>query len=388
MIKFILKHFVKNYEDVKNPKVREGYGRVASLISIFCNIFLCVIKYIVGIISKSVAIQADAFNNLSDAGSNIATLLGFRLAEKKPDQDHPYGHGRYEYIMGLVIAFLIFLVAFSSLKESFLKIIKPEQIQFRWITVFILIISIIIKLGMAYINKDFSKRIDAPSLKAASQDSLNDCVTTAATLISVIFAYFSHIPIDGWISLLVSLFVLRAGFDVFFDTVHPLLGKAPDPQLIKAIEDYVLSHSRILGIHDLIVHDYGPSRLFVTLHVEVRADEDILEAHDLIDSIEREISARFSCLATIHMDPIDVSDEKTNALKNQVIHIIQSIDPEYTIHDFRIVSGPTHTNLIFDVVLPADDYSDERLLKAYISDKIKELDSSYFTVLNIDHRYL
>jgi len=388
MIDFIIKKCVKNYNETSDPMVRENYGKVASIISICCNIILCIIKFIAGSLSNSISIQADAFNNLSDAGSNIATLFGFRLSNKQPDSDHPYGHGRYEYIMGLVIAFLIFLVSFTSFKESISKIFHPEVITFNYVTIIILIISIIVKLWMGYLNKTLGKRIDSPSLNAAGQDSINDCVSTFATLITIVFAYFSDFSIDGYIGLIVSIFVFKAGLEVFNDTVNPLLGQAPDPKLVNSIIDFVLSYPRIYGVHDLIVHDYGPSRLFVSLHAEIRSDEDILEAHDLIDSIERDLSKQFKCLTTIHMDPIDVSDEKTNKLREKTINIVKDINPEYSIHDFRIVSGPTHTNLIFDVVLPASDRGNEKLIKALISKRINEIDPTYFTVIQIDHSYL
>lgn len=388
MINFILKTFIKNYDDTTNPEVREKYGSVASIISIICNLFLCLIKFVAGILSNSISIQADALNNLSDAGSNIATLFGFRLSNQQPDSDHPYGHGRYEYITGLIIAFLIFLVSFTSFKESLTKIIQPEKITFNSITVLILIMSILVKLWMGYLNKDFGKRIESPSLNAAGQDSINDCVSTFATLLTIVFAYFSDFSIDGLIGLLVSFFIFKAGIEVFNDTVSPLLGQAPNPELIHSIYHFVMSYPRVIGVHDMIVHDYGPSRLFITLHAEIRSDENILEAHDMIDEIEREMANKFKCLATIHMDPIDVSDEKTNRLRIEVAEIVASINSKYTIHDFRIVSGPTHTNLIFDVVLPADDRSDEIALKALIAKKVKEIDNNYFVVIEIDHSYV
>lgn len=384
MINFLLKKYVPDYTNISHPKVREGYGLVGSVISILCNLFLCVIKLIAGTLSNSISIQADAFNNLSDAGSNVATLLGFQLATKQPDSDHPYGHGRYEYIMGLVISFLIFVVAFSSFKESISKIIEPNKVVYHHVTLVILIVSLVVKLFMAYLNNELGKRIDSPSLKGAGKDSLNDCVSTLATLVSILFNQYA---IDGYIGIFVSIFVFSAGVDVFNDTVNPLLGQAPDPKLLQEIEAYVLSHERVIGVHDLMIHDYGPSRMFVTLHAEVKADEDILEAHDLIDSIERELSKKFHCLTTIHMDPIDVSNERTNEIREKVEQIIVNINSEYSIHDFRIVSGKTHTNLIFDVVLPAHDRSDEKQLKQKIYKEIKTIDPNFYGVVQIDHSY-
>ncbi len=325
---------------------------------------------------------------MSDAGSNIATLFGFKLANKQPDSDHPYGHGRIEYVTGMIIAFLILLVAFSSFKESMTKIVSPDPVKFSVVTVAVLLGSILVKLWMGYFNKQFGKAIDSPSLMAAGQDSINDVVSTFATLISVMVASFSDLAIDGYIGIFVSIFVFKAGIEVFNDTVSPLLGQAPDPKLVANVYNFVMGHDVIIGVHDMIVHDYGPSRLFITLHAEVRADANILEVHDLIDEIEREMAQHFKCLATIHMDPIEVDDELTNQLREKTRRLIADIDASYTIHDFRIVSGPTHTNLIFDVVLPSNDHRDEKELKAIISQKVKEWNSTYFVVVNIDHSYI
>lgn len=388
MLDEMIKHFVKDYENVENGAVRERYGIFASIISILCNLFLCAFKLLVGGISRSVSIQADAFNNLSDAGSNIATLFGFKLANKHPDIDHPYGHGRIEYITGMIIAFLILLVAFTSFKESITKMIHPEPVIFSVVTLTVLIGSILVKLWMGYFNKYIGKKIDSASLIAASQDSINDVISTLATVISVVFAYFSDFPLDGFMGFLVSIFVFRAGLEVLSDTMSPLLGQAPSANLVKDIHDFVMSYDGILGVHDMIVHDYGPSRLFVTLHAEVPADADILETHDQIDLIEREMNEKFGCLTTIHMDPVDINDPLTQKLKEMTSKVVKTINEQYTIHDFRIVSGPTHTNLIFDVVLPAEDRGHETELKKLIDKKIKEIDPSYFTVVNIDHSYV
>lgn len=387
MLNFIIKKYVPDYENVTNPHVRGQYALVASCLSIIFNVLLCVIKLIAGTLTTSVAIQADAFNNLSDAGSNLATLLGFQLANQKPDSEHPYGHGRYEYIMGMVIAFLIIAVSVSTFKESVNKLIHPSLPVFNLTALFILIVSLVVKVWMANINFKLGHKIDSVSLIAAGKDSLNDCISTGATLISLLLSIFSDFPFDGAIGILVSGFILKAGIDVFNDTVNPLLGQAPDPKFVKEIEEYVLSYSRVIGVHDLIVHNYGPARVFVTLHAEVRADEDILEAHDMIDEIERNISDNFNCLTTIHMDPIDVSDEKTNKLKQLVSNIVTDINSEYTIHDFRLVSGPTHTNLIFDIVFPVSDQGKEKEVKQKIYKKIKEIDKSYYAVIEIDYSY-
>jgi len=388
MIQWFIRHFIKDYENTEDTVVRERYGVTVSMVSIICNIVLCTFKFLVGALSNSVSIQADAFNNLSDAGSNIATLFGFKLANKHPDQDHPYGHGRIEYIAGMIIAFLILMVAFSSLKDSLGKIFHPETVHFSIVTLSVLIGSILIKLWMGYFNRYIGKKIDSPSLLAAGQDSINDVISTLATVVSIVFAYFSDFPLDGYMGLLVSIFVLKAGLEVFSDTATPLLGQAPDPKLISEIYSFVMSHEGIIGVHDMMVHDYGPSRLFVTLHAEVRSDSDILEIHDRIDAIEREMQTKFRCLVTIHMDPVDINDTLTNELREKTKHLIADIDPVYTIHDFRIVSGPSHTNLIFDVLLPSEDRRDESELKALITRKVKEWNENYFVVVNIDHSYI
>lgn len=388
MVQWIMRHLIANYDQVEDSTVRERYGVVASMVSILCNIVLCIFKFIVGFLSNSVSIQADALNNLSDAGSNIATLFGFKLANKHPDSDHPYGHGRIEYITGMMIAFLILMVAFSSFKESLMKIVHPDAVHFSIVTLVVLIGSILVKLWMGHFNKTFGKKIDSPSLLAAGQDSINDVISTSATLLTVVFAYFSDLPIDGYVGVLVSLFVFKAGLEVFKDTAEPLLGQAPDPKLVSDLYQFVMSYDGVIGVHDMIIHDYGPSRLFVTLHAEVRSDCDVLEIHDQIDEIERALMAKFGCLATIHLDPVDVNDVLTNQLKEHTYQLITTIDPKYTIHDFRIVSGPSHTNLIFDVVLPADDRRDESELKALIASKVKEWNQNYFVVINVDHSYV
>ena len=388
MTNFLIKHLIKNADDVKNDQVREAYGTLTSLISILCNAVLCVFKMLVGILSHSVSIQADALNNLSDAGSNVATLFGFKLAGKHPDSDHPYGHGRIEYITGMIIAFLIILVALSSFKESVTKIFHPEAISFSYVTLGVLLFSIAVKLWMGYFNRKIGDKIDSSSLKAASQDSLNDVISTSATLFSLVFAKFNSFPIDGYIGFFVSIFVFKAGLDVFSDTVTPLLGKAPDPAFVNAIHEFVMSHESVIGVHDLMVHDYGPSRCFITLHAEVSSDADLLAIHDEIDQIEREMLVKFHALTTIHMDPIVTNDPFTNELREKTASCVKEINENYSIHDFRIVPGPTHTNLIFDVVLPADDYRDEIALKKVIDEKIKQINPKYYTVINVDHSYI
>lgn len=388
MFQFIVEKSIKNYKETTNTKVREKYGTLCSILSIICNGFMVLFKLIFGFLTKSVAIQADGFNNLSDMGSNLATLFGFKMAGKHPDADHPYGHGRYEYITGLVIAFLILLVAFSSIKESVMKIINPEALNFQIGAVIVLIVSILIKFWMASFNRQAGELIDSTSLKAAAQDSLNDVMSTLATLISLCLSLVTDLPVDGIIGAIVSLLVLKSGIDIFKDTVDPLLGQAPDKELIQEIHDYVLSYDKIIGIHDFMMHDYGPGRQYMTLHAEVNCNDDIMEIHDEIDLIEREMLDKFNILTTIHMDPIDMNDELTNELREKVKAIVHGINEVYSIHDFRIVSGPTHTNLIFDVLIPAEDRVKHSELKTMICQKVSELNHSYFCVIQIDHSFV
>lgn len=388
MFKILAKKFIKNNTEFNNPKVREQYGTLCSIISIVCNIVLVIFKLTMGAITHSIAIQADGLNNLSDVGSNLASLFGFKLANKHPDIEHPYGHGRIEYVAGLIIAFLILLVGFQALRDSVFKIITPEKVTFTIVAVIILIVSILIKLWMAVFNRYASKKINSATLLAASQDSLNDVLATLATLISLILSLYTDLPVDGIMGAVVSIIVLKAGIEIFKDTVNPLLGMAPDKELIKELEEYILSYPEALGIHDLMMHDYGPGRKFLTLHVEVDCNDNIMATHDAMDRIERAVLDKYHILTTIHMDPIDSSDVLTNELKEIVIDVVKEINDEYSIHDFRIVSGPTHTNLIFDVLIPSNDQIKHTILKEQINQRLKAIDPSYFTVMQIEHSFV
>lgn len=387
MFKLLCKSFIPNYEDVTNSKVREKYGVVFSVFSIICNVLLVVFKLIISFITNSISIRADAFNNLSDVGSNLAALFGFRLSNKHADADHPYGHGRMEYVSGLIVSFLILLMGFSSIKESFFNIIKKEQIVFTYVAIVILSFSIITKLVMSYVNNKAGNAINSETLLAAGKDSLNDSIMTSATLVCLLFYKFTNINIDAYCGFVVSLFVLKGGISVFRDVLDTILGKAPDKELIHDIENTICSHSEILGIHDLMLHDYGPSHKFMSLHAEVDCNVSVIETHDLIDNIEMEILDKYNILTTIHMDPIDSSDELTNSIKKEVIEVIQKINENYKIHDFRIVVGPSHTNLVFDVLLPAGDRNDIEALRKNICENIKKINSSYNCVINFDRDY-
>lgn len=388
MFKFISKKIIKNYNDYNNPKVREQYGMLCSIVSIACNIVLVIFKLTMGAITHSIAIQADGLNNLSDVGSNLASLFGFKLANRHPDSEHPYGHGRIEYVAGLIIAFLILLVGFQALKDSIFKIIAPEKVTFTIVAVVILIVSILIKLWMAMFNRTVSKNINSATLMAASQDSLNDVMATSATLISLILSLYTDLPVDGIMGAVVSIIVLKAGIDIFKDTVDPLLGMAPDKELINEIEEYILSYPEALGIHDLMMHDYGPGRKFLTLHVEVDCNDNIMAVHDAMDLIERSMLEKYHILTTIHMDPVDTNDALTNELKQVVLGVVKGINKEYSIHDFRIVTGPTHTNLIFDVMIPSNDEIKHKVLKEEINTKLCAINPNYYTVMQIEHSFI
>ena len=388
MIFHISKIFIKDYQNYKDKHVREQYGTLCSILSIICNIILVAFKITIGAFSNSVAIMADGLNNLSDVGSNLASLFGFKLANKHPDNDHPYGHGRYEYIAGLVIAFLILLVGIQSLKDSLLKIIHPEKVIFSYLAVIILVVSILVKLWMCSFNKAVGEKIDSSTLKAAGQDSLNDVMSTSATLVALLLTLVTDLPVDGLIGTVVSILVVIAGIQVFKETIDPLLGLAPDKELIKDIERFILSYDKPIGIHDLMMHDYGPSRMFMTVHVEVDCHGDIMKIHEEMDEIERAIREKFGILTTIHYDPVDIHNPQVQCLKNMVSKVVKGINNEYSIHDFRIVPGENKTNLIFDVLIPSQDEIEHQLLKKKISENIKKIDNQYNCVIEIDHSFV
>lgn len=388
MFNFIIKTFIKDYLNITNKRVREQYGVLCSILSIVSNMIMVIFKLLVGFMINSIALQADGFNNLSDVGSNLATLFGFKLASKHPDSDHPYGHGRYEYIAGLIISFLIITVSFSLFKESLIKILNPSKIIFQWSAVIVIVVSIAIKLWMYYFNTRTGNLIDSTSLKAAGKDSLNDVITTSSTLLSLICSLFTNLPIDGAIGLFVSFFVLKSGIDIFKDTVNPLLGMAPDKELVLEIQQFVKEYDKVVGIHDFMMHDYGPGRKYLTLHVEVDSHEDMVEVHEQIDTIERDILKEFKILTTIHYDPIDIHDEKTLLLKQQIIDIVKGINDEYSIHDFRVVYGKTKANLIFDVVVPSYDTTKHSLIRKRIDKKVRLLNENYNCIMQVEHSFI
>lgn len=389
MFELIRKIFIQNYENTENAEVRGKYGTVFSIFSIICNIIMVIFKLIVSYITNSVSVRADALNNLSDVGSNIATLFGFKLANKHPDADHPYGHGRMEYVSGLVVSFLILLMGFSAFKESILKIINPEELYSSTVAIIVLTVSIGIKLVMFRVNNKAGEEINSDTLLAAGQDSRNDAIMTLATLACLIIHELTNIHLDAYAGVVVSVFVLKSGIEIFKGVLDTILGKAPDKELIKDIEKTVKAHKEIHGIHDLMLHDYGPSQQFMTFHVEVDAKDDVVKIHDLIDNIEAEILKKYSILTTIHMDPVDYKDKELASLRTKVRKIVKEINNDYSIHDFRIVKGPTHTNIVFDCLIPAADKSSHSDIANKIQFEVNKIKGGpYYCVIKVEHSYV
>lgn len=384
MVNFLIKTFIKNSENTENPKIRQKYGTLSSIVGIICNVLLFLIKYAMGTLSHSISIVSDAFNNLSDCAGCLVTLLGYKMASKPADKNHPFGHGRMEYLTSLIIAALIIFVGIELLKNSVEKIINPVEIRFSFAVLISLVFSIAVKLWMAVFNAELGKKINSSVLTATAKDSKSDVIATSATLIALICSLFTALPVDGVMGLLVSVFILKSGYDIVKDTVDELLGKPADPEIINHIKEYVLKNDKIIGIHDLIIHSYGPGNMIGSCHVEVKSNESFTEVHDIVDSIEREIHNNLNILMTIHMDPIEVNDILTNKCKKLVNNIIHSIDSSLDLHDFRIVSGESHTNLIFDLVVPFEcKYSNEEL-KQKIDMQLSKENINYYTVIVFD----
>lgn len=384
MTDLLTKIFIKNPDNINNPSVRKSYGTMAGAVGILCNIVLFAIKALAGIITGSISIIADALNNLSDAGSSIVTLIGFRMAGKPADNDHPFGHGRIEYIAGLIVSALILLMGFELLKSSVDKILHPTALEFSNISFIILIVSICVKLWMGLFNRKIGKKLNASAMIATSADSFNDCIATFAVLIGFLIFRFANLNIDGYMGVAVALFVMWAGYNTAKDTIEPLLGLAPDPEFVMNIKNCVLSRKEILGIHDMHVHDYGPGRIYVSMHAEIPSNMEVLKAHDIIDSAEDEVASKFNCEVSIHMDPIDVDNPFANELKLKLMDILNTIDPTLSFHDFRITNGPMRTNIIFDLLVPFDCYYDDITLRKMIREKFSEINSNYFCVIHID----
>lgn len=387
MVNFLIKHCVKDAQDVQAPQVRTRYGRLASLVGIVCNVLLCVSKLAVGTLFGSIAITADAINNLSDASSNIITLVGFQLAKKPADPEHPYGHARFEYIAGLGVSVMILLIGVELVQSSFDKILHPQTVTFSLITVFVLLMSIAVKLWMAYFNKTVGRKIDSQALIATAADSRNDVISTGAVLLSLVLSHILNVNLDGWMGLLVALFILYSGVGLIKSTMDPLLGASPSEELVNAIAKKVLSYDGVLGVHDLMVHDYGPGQCFASVHVEMAAEEDVLKSHDIIDNIERDFHDNDNIHLVIHYDPIVTGDEAVLSMREWVKEKVVGISPELSIHDFRMVQGPSHTNLIFDVLAPQGFALSDMQLQEEIQKRVTQENKQYYTVVTVDHSF-
>lgn len=387
MISLLVKLFYGEMDMSDEKAVRRAYGTTCSGAGIGFNVLLFAGKLIAGMLSGSVAIVSDAFNNLSDAGSSIISLVGFKLSNKKSDPQHPFGHGRLEYISGLCVSFLIILMGVELGKASIEKIIEPAQVKFSLLTAAILAASILVKLYMALYNSRIGKRLNAVTMKAMAKDSLSDAVATSVVLMSMIVAKLADIAIDGYCGVVVAAFILFTGITAARDTISPLLGQKPDSEFIEEVMRIVNAHKEIIGTHDLVVHDYGPGRLMITLHAEVDANMDILVAHDAVDNIENELREKLGCSAVVHMDPIVTDDVETNATREEIKRVVSNIDSRMTIHDFRMVPGPTHTNVIFDVAVPFDTDMDDDELRKILGARIRDVDSKLNAVIEIDKCY-
>lgn len=383
---FLVRRFIKNYQDTKDANVRTSIGKLSGIVGIFSNLFLFVIKFVIGTIVHSVSIQADGVNNLTDAGSNIISILSFHLANKPADKDHPFGHERTETIASLFVGILILVLGFETAKESISKVIHPGSIDFRIASVIILLISIIVKFWMYAYNKKLSKTYDSSLLEATALDSISDVCGTTAVLVSTLLSPVLHFNLDGYMGIVVSGIILYGAYGLLRDMINSLIGEAPDPELVHNIVDMIMAHPAILGVHDMMLHNYGPNKIFASAHVEVDSSKDIFETHDHIDNIEREVKENMNIDLVLHMDPVKVNDPETELYRAKVVEAIHQIDSKWGFHDFRIVSGPTHVNLVFDLVIPfeekyAQEEIEEMLLKHIDSDK------KIYLVLTIDHPY-
>lgn len=385
MISLLARLFIR--QDGGEAYVRKAYGILCGAVGIGLNILLFTGKFFAGILSGSIAITADAFNNLSDAGSSFVTLLGFQLAGRKPDADHPFGHGRFEYLSGLAVAVLILLMGLELLRASVQKILHPDPVEASPLVAVILCVSIAVKLYMAFYNRRLGRRLHSTAMEATALDSLSDVLATLTVLAATAAGHFTSLRIDGWCGLLVALFIVWSGIRAIKDTVDPLLGTPPTREFVNQIRDLVLAHSEIIGTHDLIVHDYGPGRRMISLHAEVPASEDVLTLHDEIDNIERELREVLGCEAVIHMDPVDTNDAVTEETRRRVADLARCIDDEISIHDFRMVSGPSHTNVIFDVVVPYHFRLTDKAVEEKIKTAVRTLDGNYFAVVCVERSY-
>lgn len=388
MTNFLYKIFIKDYEDVKNPRVRDDYGKFAGIVGIISNAILCVMKILIGLVSGSIAIVADGINNLADGASSIITLIGFKLASMPEDEEHPYGHARIEYLAGMAVSVMILMVGFELGKSSVDKIFNPSPLDFSWTVVIVLVIAIAIKVWQAVFNISTGKKINSLALIATGTDSRNDVISTIVVLIGVLVGHFAGVQIDGILGLAVAAFIFWSGITLIKETISPLLGEAPDEELVKQIEEMVLSYDGVIGIHDLVVHNYGPGKIFASIHIEVDAAVDVMDSHDMVDLIEKEISSSLNILLTAHMDPINTKDPNREPLTHIITDAIAEMDGVLSFHDLRIVPGKTHTNVIFDIVLSPECNTCQNEIKETLCKKVSEYNSNFFCVIEFDINYV
>lgn len=388
MTNFLIKLFIKDKDNVQDRNVREKYGMLSSITGVIVNILLSVFKLIIGAFAGSMSIISDALNNISDAGSSIVTMIGFKMSQKKVDSDHPWGHGRMEYISAFFVDILIILVGFELLQSSVEKIINPELPNINNVTIILLVVAILVKLWLFVFYKKIAKTISSAAIKGNAYDSISDSISTFAVLVSALVAKFMGVSIDGYVSLLVSVFILVTGFKALKEIIDILLGMKPDPEFVKDIEKFAVKYDTIEGIHDIMVHDYGPGRKIVSFHAEVPANSDICRAHDIIDQMEQDIFEEFGCITTIHMDPIVVDNEKINKLKKETEEIVKGINEKFSIHDFRMTDGGERINLIFDLVIPTDEKVNVEETVTKIQSEIHNKNKKYYAVIKAEHSYV
>ena len=389
MTEFLIRHFVKDYEEVEKVSVRTAYGMLSGIVGIFCNVILFLTKLIVGLVLNSVSVMADAFNNLSDAGSSVISFVGVRMAGKPADKDHPFGHGRIEYIAALIVSFLVLEVGFTFLKDSVGKILHPEQLKFLPVSVLILCLSIAVKLWLGLFNKKLGERIDSQVMKAVFADSMGDVITTSATIFSILFFAATGINIDGFVGLGVALVVMWAGFGIAKDTLNTLIGEPVSPEVYEKIKKFVEGYDGIEGVHDLIVHNYGPGRSMASIHAEVPNDVNIETSHEVIDRVEREALEQLGIMLVIHMDPVETKDEHVLEAKEKVEKVLRAMDPKLSIHDFRMVPGTDQINLIFDLVVPFEyDQKKQDHIRSAIMGVLQIVDPRYQCVITVERSYV
>lgn len=383
----LIKLFIRDSENVTDLKVRDSYGTLGCVTGIAVNLILAIAKYFAGVVSGSISVTADAINNLSDAGSSIISLIGVKLSSKPADKDHPYGHGRVEYVSALAVSFVVLLMGIELFKSSVDKIINPAPVNFSWGSLIILVFSILAKLWLGFFNRSLGKKINSAPMMAVMKDSFSDCLATGVALTAIIVSAFSDVSIDGYLGIVVACFIFIAGFNILKDTMADLLGKPAEKGFTEEIERKILSYDKIVGVHDIIIHDYGPGRKFASAHAEVSSRDDIMEIHDIIDLAEREILNEYGLIISIHTDPIVTDDEKINQLKEMTINVVKEISDEMSIHDFRVVDGPTHTNLIFDLIVPHKFHLNNDQVRNLIDEKLSKIDERYFTVITVEHAF-